>query len=77
MGLVAEFFPGDRDGDAPQASGREDVNADITALAIAVPGVAGTLAAPVLTQRLAMRARQQELDAQHASAVGGTGHDPR
>ena len=50
------------------------MNADITALAIAVPGVAGTLAAaPVLTQRLAMRARQQELDAQHASAVSTRG----
>ena len=49
------------------------MNADITGSAIAVPGVAGTLAAPVLTQRLAMRARQQELDAQHASAVSTRG----
>ena len=41
------------------------MSADIIALAVAVVGVAGTPAAPVFTQRLAMRARQQELDAQH------------
>lgn len=38
------------------------MSTDITGLIVAVVGVAGTLTAPVVTQRLSMRARQQELD---------------
>jgi hypothetical protein len=40
------------------------VNADVTTLAVALVGVTGTLVAPMLTQRLALRARQQEIDDQ-------------
>ena len=39
------------------------MSTDITGLMVAVVGVAGTLTAPVVTQRLTIRARQQELDA--------------
>ncbi len=37
----------------------------MTALAVAIVGMAGTLTAPLLTQWLVMRARQQELRAEH------------
>ncbi len=40
------------------------MNADITALTVALVGVTGTLVAPILTQRMALRARQQEIDDQ-------------
>jgi DNA repair exonuclease SbcCD ATPase subunit len=38
---------------------------DITTLLVAAAGVAGTLTSPVLSQRLSMRAKQQELDHLH------------
>ena len=41
------------------------MSTDVTGLVVAVVGVAGTLTAPVVTQRLSMRARQQELDAEY------------
>lgn len=40
------------------------MSTDVTGLVVAVVGVTGTLVAPVLTQRLSLRARQQELDAE-------------
>jgi type II secretory pathway pseudopilin PulG len=40
------------------------MNADFTTVTVAVLGVAGTLSAPVLTQRIAARARQQEFELQ-------------
>ena len=41
------------------------MSVNFTTLAVAIVGVLGTLIAPVLTQRLVVRARQQELDVQH------------
>jgi hypothetical protein len=40
------------------------MSANVTALLVAIAGVLGTLIAPVLTQRLSFRARQQEIEAQ-------------
>lgn len=40
------------------------MNADVMTLAVALVGVTGTLVAPMLAQRLALRARQQEIDDQ-------------
>lgn len=45
--------------------GGAEVSTDLTALIVAVVGVAGTLTAPIVSQRLALRTRQQELDAEH------------
>jgi hypothetical protein len=45
------------------------VSTDITGLIIAVVGVTGTLTAPVVTQRFAIRARKQELDAAQQQRV--------
>ena len=36
---------------------------NVTALLVAVAGVLGTLTSPILTQRLTLRAKQQEIDA--------------
>jgi DNA-binding MarR family transcriptional regulator len=41
------------------------VSANTTAVVVAIVGVVGTLTSPVLSQRLYMRSRQQELDSQH------------
>jgi len=40
------------------------LNADFTTVVVAVLGVAGTLSAPLLTQRIAARTRQQEYELQ-------------
>src|ERR1700761_8446832 len=40
------------------------MSSDVTALVVAVAGVAGTLASAVLTQILAMRSRSREIEAQ-------------
>jgi hypothetical protein len=40
------------------------MSSDVTTLVVAVVGVTGTLAATVLAQHMARRARQQEIDAQ-------------
>jgi len=40
------------------------MNADVTTVAVAVLGVAGTLSSPLLAQRIAARAKQQEFDQQ-------------
>jgi cell division protein FtsB len=47
------------------SGGRAEVSTDLNALIVAVVGVAGTLTAPIVSQRLALRTRQQELDAEH------------
>lgn len=39
------------------------MNVNVTALLVAVAGVLGTLTSPILTQRLTLRAKQQEIDA--------------
>jgi hypothetical protein len=40
------------------------MNADLTTVVVAVLGVAGTLSSPLLAQRIAARAKQQEFDLQ-------------
>jgi hypothetical protein len=40
------------------------MSTDLTAVVVAVVGVAGTLSSPVLAQRLNMRSKQQELDSE-------------
>src|SRR5262249_8442785 len=62
---VAHVFPSrhDRRHDAVWP-GRVSLNADLTTVIVAVLGAAGTLSAPLLTQRIAARTRQQEYELQ-------------
>ena len=43
------------------------MSVNLTALLVAVAGVLGTLTSPILTQRLTLRAKQQEIDALYGS----------